>query len=288
MRCCEHILNLIVKEGFKDNIHAILRIRGAVKYIQSSPSKLSKFKTCVKQQNIEYKGLVCLDVETKRNSTYLMLEAALKLRKTFEELEMQDKKYIQELRKVKGVPSYANWEFVHVILPFLKMVEEMKKKLTHKKLNSMKEVMMTLMVITIFFQRTSSNKSKLSKYLEETLKESYGDLDILSWWKLNLGRFPILAKMARDLLAVHVSTVASETAFSIGGRVLDPYRSSLTPRMAKTLICTQDWLKGTQLPLFSNENEDFEKLKKFEQSNKLDFILYCIIVLYTYYNLINN
>lgn len=47
--------------------------------------------------------------------------------------------------------------------------------------------------------------------------------------------------MARDLLGVPVSTVASESAFSAGGRVLDRFRSSLTPRTVEALICTQDW-----------------------------------------------
>nr|KYP31662.1 Putative AC transposase [Cajanus cajan] len=91
-----------------------------------------------------------------------------------------------------------------------------------------------------FFQRTSSNKSELRKYLEEALEHSYRDLDILNWWKLNSGRFQILAKIAKDLLVIPVSIVASESAFSIGGRILDPYRSSLTPRMVEALICTQD------------------------------------------------
>nr|KYP42047.1 hypothetical protein KK1_036560 [Cajanus cajan] len=54
------------------NIDAILKIRGAVKYVRSSPSRLPKFKTCVKKQNIKYKRLVCLDVETRWNSTNLI------------------------------------------------------------------------------------------------------------------------------------------------------------------------------------------------------------------------
>ncbi|GJZ47956.1 zinc finger BED domain-containing protein RICESLEEPER 2-like protein [Tanacetum coccineum] len=39
--------------------------------------------------------------------------------------------------------------------------------------------------------------------------------------------------------------LASESAFSTGGRVIDKFRSSLTPKTAKGLICTQDWLRST-------------------------------------------
>ena len=49
--------------------------------------------------------------------------------------------------------------------------------------------------------------------------------------------------MARDLLVVPISTVASELTFSTGGRVLDCFRSSLTPRIMEALICTQDWMR---------------------------------------------
>jgi hypothetical protein len=42
------------------------------------------------------------------------------------------------------------------------------------------------------------------------------------------------------VLDVQVSTVASESTFSAGGRVIDPYLSRLDPEMVKILICTKD------------------------------------------------
>ena len=69
--------------------------------------------------------------------------------------------------------------------------------------------------------------------------------------------------MARELLAIPVSTIASGCAFNTRGRILDPYRSSLTPKMVEALVCTQDWLKGDAFSSLALEN--FEELKKIEQ-----------------------
>ncbi|XP_077247229.1 zinc finger BED domain-containing protein RICESLEEPER 2-like [Tasmannia lanceolata] len=81
------------------------------------------------------------------------------------------------------------------------------------------------------------SKSDLDRYLSEDSEEDSDDFDILEWWKLHGPRFPILLQMARSVLAVPVpiSIVASESAFSMGERVLDAFRSSLTPKIHKHL-----------------------------------------------------
>ena len=98
-------------------------------------------------------------------------------------------------------------------------------------------------IMSQMFRRESGNlesceeKSELDKYLGDAY-ESLNDpsFDLLMWWKDQKKRYPILAKMARDVLAIPVSTVASESAFSTGGRVVDSFRTSLTPKMVEALI----------------------------------------------------
>ncbi|KMZ56065.1 hypothetical protein ZOSMA_9G01700 [Zostera marina] len=52
-----------------------------------------------------------------------------------------------------------------------------------------------------------------------------------------------MSRMARDILAIPVTTVVSETAFSTGGRVLNKTRSMLKPSTVESLVCGQDWLR---------------------------------------------
>ncbi|CAE6127551.1 unnamed protein product [Arabidopsis arenosa] len=71
------------------------------------------------------------------------------------------------------------------------------------------------------------------------------DYDVLSWWRRNSHKFPVLSEFVKDVLAIQVSSVASESAFSTSGRILDPFRSCLSPHMVESLICTQQWLRNT-------------------------------------------
>ncbi|XP_058756596.1 zinc finger BED domain-containing protein RICESLEEPER 2-like [Vicia villosa] len=75
-------------------------------------------------------------------------------------------------------------------------------------------------------------------------------------------RYPILASIAQEVLAIPISSVASESAFSNGGRFLDTYRSSLTAASVEALICTKDWLKGV-VPSFLSI-EDLDEIDRVE------------------------
>ncbi|XP_024022960.1 zinc finger BED domain-containing protein RICESLEEPER 2-like [Morus notabilis] len=126
VRSCAHIVNLIVNEGLKDLHDSIAAVRNAVRYVRSSPARLLKFKSCVEREKIEFKGLVCLDVPTRWNSTYMMLDAAIKFQKAFERYEDEDDKFVSyfwedEGGKQKiGPPLDDDWKNVKVFVKFLK------------------------------------------------------------------------------------------------------------------------------------------------------------------------
>ncbi|XP_042021127.1 zinc finger BED domain-containing protein RICESLEEPER 2-like [Salvia splendens] len=89
--------------------------------------------------------------------------------------------------------------------------------------------------------------SEITRYFkDEQYKMKCRELnqfDILQWWSRNISCYPALSAMARDIMAIPVSSVPSEAAFNTEGRVLSEFRSSLIPQMIEALICAEDWLK---------------------------------------------
>ncbi|KAL2898345.1 putative AC transposase [Bienertia sinuspersici] len=94
-------------------------------------------------------------------------------------------------------------------------------------------------------EKFSVDKSQLDLYLEEKNVDHKSKLDVLAWWK-NYGapRHPQLAALARDILAIPISSVPSESAFSMGKKLINPWRASLASMTIETLACYEDWLRA--------------------------------------------
>jgi hypothetical protein len=84
-------------------------------------------------------------------------------------------------------------------------------------------------------------RTELDLFLEEPLLPRTQDLDIIQWWQVAGLKYPTLRKIARDVLAIPVTTVASESAFSTSGRIISPHRSRLATSMIEALMCMQAW-----------------------------------------------
>ncbi|KAF2296659.1 hypothetical protein GH714_000957 [Hevea brasiliensis] len=85
-------------------------------------------------------------------------------------------------------------------------------------------------------------KSELNHYLDEPILLWMQEFDILNWWRTNGIKYPTLQLIAGDFLVVPVSTVASESTFSTGGKVVNIYQSRLREDTLEALMCSQNWL----------------------------------------------
>lgn len=363
IRCCAHILNILVQDGLKVMQNAIDNIRNVVRFVSATPSRMQVFNDIASQKRLpKRKGLV-VDVSTRWNSTHDMLANALaykdvlmtyvqehghsslaltcddwkkaesvcKFLKHFADatkvfsgskyptsnlyfkevwnirgllieeacssdetiknlaVEMQIKfdKYWRHCNKLLCVASMldprlklgyisfsyqkefgeeAGMQMVDEVVKFLHNLYALYENIANESAKSKNLGCETVEEGSISLASSVGNKRKhdidymqwwsqqqtakrpkrneLDFYLADSSLALMSDDDFnpLAWWKNNATIYPILARMARDILAIPVSTVSSESAFSTGGRVIDPHRSRLNPDTIEALICAQDWL----------------------------------------------
>ncbi|KAK9065183.1 hypothetical protein SSX86_016566 [Deinandra increscens subsp. villosa] len=367
VRCIAHIINLIVQDGLKAENSNIEAIRSAVKFVRNHPNRLLLFKSCAQEKGIKSKALLSLDVPTRWNSTYKMLERVFiylrqktievscsthvvahehysqvkdishnldKLSKTCTPLDTPSLKSTLKLMNEKFAKYFEDtvktnqiFEFAVILDPTIKlgtieyacleeidkmkilkkeqdgmiMTKEEEEKILEEMLGEVKAEMQVVVneyenlyqmgttTTTVRKEsvpirsgknawmsnyksrrqgaQTFGEMSELEKYLKDEVEEETEDFDILKWWKYNESRYPTLAKMAKDILAIPISSVASESAFSTGGRVIEPCRSSLSPQIVEALICSQDWIRRERKEKQeSNENPD--ELDKYDDIDK--------------------
>ncbi|KAI4334784.1 hypothetical protein L6164_013494 [Bauhinia variegata] len=120
LRCYAHILNLIVSVGLKEIDSSIERIRAAIRYVRSSPQRMSFFMQAAEYGQIDYKKKLCLDVPTRWNSMYLRLDCVEKIEKAFARLEDDNMSYLASFGH-DYPPNSDDWKRARVFTKFLKI-----------------------------------------------------------------------------------------------------------------------------------------------------------------------
>jgi hypothetical protein len=129
-------------------------------------------------------------------------------------------------------------------------------------------IMHCILLVNLMEKNNELSKSKLKKYLANEFEDpSDTSFDILIGWKAISSKYLILLTVARDVLVISMSVVASKITFSIRGCVLYVFKSSLNPATIKALILFfyQNWIpvspSSIDLSQIINDLEKLEKLK---------------------------
>ncbi|XP_076951249.1 zinc finger BED domain-containing protein RICESLEEPER 3-like [Bidens hawaiensis] len=123
IRCMAHILNLILKDGLRENNYHVECIRKAVRHIRNSTQIMTKFKKCIEESNVQSSRFLCGDMPTRWNSTYEMLKTAVDLREVFFSYEVQDSSYIHDLERLPEHSDFGACE------KLVELSSRLKKKL---------------------------------------------------------------------------------------------------------------------------------------------------------------
>ncbi|KAL8100472.1 zinc finger BED domain-containing protein RICESLEEPER 1-like [Apium graveolens] len=86
--------------------------------------------------------------------------------------------------------------------------------------------------------------SDLELYLDEPVLPWNKDFDLMSWWRTESPKYPVLSKMARDLLAIPFSVASSNEAYRYEDfRRADRGLEFLGPVLVNALVCTRSYLQ---------------------------------------------
>lgn len=380
MRCCAHILNLIVKDGLDAMKSAIENIRESVAYWTATPKRVEKFEEIATFKKVKITKNLRLDCKTRWNACFIMLEVALPYRVVFEIAKQVDQQYV-------NLPTPEEWDFATEIVEKLRLfyeitrifsgqdyltadsyfpklceikmkirnwaassdpvIMEMSRSMSEKydkywmdiqgfmgiatildtrykkqmlmacfsmlrdiddissyevtekvdgvvanlhrlleeyevesdEYQSVEDCSLSTMqspaIMTFFHDIVSQERpaaarlqGEIEQYLNDALVTYTEKFNVLDWWKVAGTRYPTLRKVAKDVFAIPVTTVASESAFSTSGRIVNEHRSRLTSHMLEVLMCSQDWLRNKLKDAHTSEATFRTCLQDIQEGNQ--------------------
>ncbi|XP_031101991.1 zinc finger BED domain-containing protein RICESLEEPER 3-like [Ipomoea triloba] len=97
LRCITHILNLVFQDGLRFVDESIKRVRDAVRWVRNSLARLKKFRELADLIGVEAKSALHLDVPTRWNNTYIMLNTTIQYQRVFEAYGENDSSFSANL-----------------------------------------------------------------------------------------------------------------------------------------------------------------------------------------------
>ncbi|KAG7582283.1 HAT C-terminal dimerization domain [Arabidopsis suecica] len=86
------------------------------------------------------------------------------------------------------------------------------------------------------------HESELDSYLREPVMEWNKDFKALEWWKEESLKYPVLSRVARDILSIPISRATLWDAYVTDKRQPPEFVLSLEPKITNAMMCTKEWL----------------------------------------------
>uniref|UniRef100_A0A803MMC1 HAT C-terminal dimerisation domain-containing protein n=1 Tax=Chenopodium quinoa TaxID=63459 RepID=A0A803MMC1_CHEQI len=204
IRCCCHIINLIVQDGLKLIYSVVDKIRAIGKHFRAAIDH-------VVEKDSEIKMYLLDDDEWKKVSlkfveySFITLYGEFHANEKVKEVKSMLCNLLRECRDVDGGGVGESDEVSHD-----NRTSSASFFIDNDRMANVGSWMSSQ-------QQNVNDKSQLDLYLEEKNVDFNSKIDVLIWWKNNgTHRHPQLAALACDILAIPISSVPSESDFSMG------------------------------------------------------------------------
>ncbi|XP_010487601.1 PREDICTED: zinc finger BED domain-containing protein RICESLEEPER 2-like [Camelina sativa] len=121
--------------------------------------------------------------------------------------------------------------------------EEKKKDKEEKKPDAYEDFVLFQEYLKFEGSPRELHESELDSYLKEPVMEWNKDFKALDWWREESQKFPILSRVARDILSIPISCATSWDAYVVFKREPPEFVLSMEPELANAMMCSKKWLR---------------------------------------------
>ncbi|CAA7015586.1 unnamed protein product [Microthlaspi erraticum] len=85
------------------------------------------------------------------------------------------------------------------------------------------------------------DESELGSYLKEPVMEWNKDFKALEWWRVESRKYPILSRVARDVLSILISRATSYEAYVADQRECPEFVVTMKAKLVNAMMCSKQW-----------------------------------------------